>query len=177
MARKKAQQSTLSYSNIEKALMRVFDVDDSDLLSFRGRIRHLRTLGVPRDMPRPGSGRAIWLSIEQILQIAFALLLEQYGVTPRLAADFGPRIAASLQVRWSSPDEDLYAVFRRQTQPRQPGPTLDEIPDLDFVLLRGFEELQLWLKKQFVDFKQDARLVVNISNLMRRVHQTLKNGE
>jgi hypothetical protein len=130
-------------------------------------------------MPRPGSGRAIWLSIEQILQIAFALLLEQYGVTPRLAADFGPRIAASLQVRWSSPDEDLYAVFRRQTEPQQLGPLMEgeEIPDLNFVLLRGFEELQLWLKKQFVDFKQDARLVVNISNLMRRVHQTLKNGE
>jgi hypothetical protein len=177
MARKKTRQSTLSYANVEKTLMRVFDIDEGDLLSFRGRIRHLRTLNVPRDMPKPGSGRQIWLDNNQVLQIAFAILLEQYGVTPRLAADLGPRLAASLHVRWVRPDvEDLYAVFRRATQPREQGSTMMEIPDLDFVLLPGFDELQLWLKKQFVDFKKDAQLVLNITNLMRRVEQALKEG-
>jgi hypothetical protein len=175
MARKKAQQSTLSYANVERALMRAFDVDEGDLLSFRGKIRHLRTLGVPSDMPRPGSGKTIQLTLDQVLQMAFALCLEQYGVTPRLAADFsGPYLAAS--VRLSHRGVDIYAVFRRVTQPQQPTTALD-LSELGFVLLLGFEELQQWLKQQFVDLKQDARLVVNVTTLMRRVEQALKEGE
>jgi hypothetical protein len=166
---KKAQQNTFPYSTVEAALCIVFEIGDDDLVNFRSRIRHLRNIGVPRDLSRPGSGRKTQYTYDQVLQLSFALCLQEYGVRPELAANFGPDIASC--ARWPPRgSDDLYAVFRRVTQPREPTTGMIE-------LLFGFEQLQRSLKEQFVDFEQNARLVLNASNLMRRVEQALKEGE
>ena len=173
MNRNKAQQSTLPYTAIEAALCDVFGIGEDGLTNFRSRIRHLRNIGVPHNLPRPGPGRKIQHTLDQTLQLAFALCLEQYGVMPRLAADIGPDIVASvrwMRAGWSNPSDDWYAIFTRTTLPP------DSVADLgmSYLLLPGLEQLQQRLEERFVDWKDDAVVVLNVSNLTRKVEQAFK---
>jgi len=171
MNRKKAQQSTLPYSAVEAVLCDVFGIGEDGFKSFRARIRHLRNIGVPRNLPQPGSGRKIQLTLDQILQLAFTLCLEQYGVTPRLAADIGPDIAASIRrMRAGNPHDDFYAVFGRGNEP--PEPMMDR--SMSYVLLPDLKQLQQRLEDEFVNRREDALLVLNVSNLMLKIHLALQ---
>ena len=63
------------------------NVKPKDIGAFRGRLRHLRNIGLPR-LPKIGSGRAIDYSDRQALEMLLALELEDAGqtagVTPHL---------------------------------------------------------------------------------------------
>jgi hypothetical protein len=81
----------LRYSNIEDALARVLRVTSDQAGAFRGRIRHLRNIGVP-DVQHPGHGRAANYSALDALEILIALRLHSLGVAPRLIAQMARRI-------------------------------------------------------------------------------------
>ena len=75
------------YGHVEAALARVFSVGPDELGAFRGRLRHLRNIGVP-DLPKPGSGRQIKYSRQNIIEMMLALEFEAMGVSPRYAAQY-----------------------------------------------------------------------------------------
>ena len=110
-------------------------------------------------------------SLDQVLEVAFALTLEQYGTTPRLAANFGPDIVHSIRLtRIRNPRDDFYVILERAAVP--PG-----LPSLGYMLMPGFEQLTFWLKDRLVDREDDALLILNASGLMRKVEQALISQE
>lgn len=73
-----------SYAMVETALARVFDLNAADQKGrLRGRIQHLRRLGLPSG--GPGSGKTIAYDFDAIVMWLIALELEEFGIDPRLA--------------------------------------------------------------------------------------------
>lgn len=82
----------LSYADAETTLFRLHN--DYGLAgvevqrgAFRGRLKHLKRLGIPLGS-RPGQGKKIIYSYEQIYQWAFCLEMEQFGIDPLQISDF-----------------------------------------------------------------------------------------
>ena len=168
MPRNKPQQ-TLPHSVVEDVIVQVFDlVDPDDLTNFQARIRHFRNIGVPRNLPQPGSGRRITYTLDQVLQLGFALCLGQYGVMPRVAADIGPALAQTIRMmRIGNPGDDVYAVLGRG----------GDGAGLVYTLLPNIEQLKQTLEEQFAGHKEDALLVLNVSNLTRKIEQGFQKQE
>jgi hypothetical protein len=104
----------LRYSDIENALAEILRVAPDQAGAFRGRIRHLRNIGVP-DMPRPGHGRAASYSVLDALEILIALRLHTLGVAPKVIAPMAHKIMFQY---WLDADEvtgrlrdDLYVIL------------------------------------------------------------------
>ena len=169
---KKMQQRMFAYSSIERALAEVLSIEPKERKSFKAKIRHLRDINVPRNLPRPGSGKDAECTFTQVLEVAFALALEKRGFTPRLAASWGPRIADDLR-RHIAPD-DIYCVFSTSIQPLLRYLGLE--PGEGFALVPGFETLAHVLKDQLVDRETDSVLVINATRLARKVEQALTGG-
>ena len=75
----------LRYNHIEAALAELTGVKPKDMGAFRGRLRHLRNIGLPR-LPNPGSGMPIAYTRPQVLEMLLALELEnKVGRTPKAA--------------------------------------------------------------------------------------------
>ena len=93
------------YRHAEAALASVFGVEPDELGAFRGRLRHLRNIGVP-DIPKPGSGRQIEYSRQSIIEMMLALEFEAMGVAPRYASRY-----AKQYIKEFAPDPDHPARF------------------------------------------------------------------
>jgi hypothetical protein len=93
------------YRHAEAALASVFGVEADELGAFRGRLRHLRNIGVP-DIPKSGSGRQIEYSRQSIIEMMLALEFEAMGVAPRYAARY-----AKHYIKEFAPDPDHPARF------------------------------------------------------------------
>jgi hypothetical protein len=66
-------------------MVRLFEVEPSNLLALRARIRHIRDCGVP-PIPRGGRGPAAEYSRLHVIQLAVALTLSTVGVSPKSSA-------------------------------------------------------------------------------------------
>jgi hypothetical protein len=156
MNEKRAQR----YSIVEAALCDVFGIEPNGIKPFQARIRHLRSIGVP-NLPRSGSGKWIEYSFDQILEVAFALCLQRYGVTPRIAAEMGPAIAKT--VGWmgagSHHENDVYIILEPS---KSSSLSCEFVPGLD-------------LLKRKIDARceDDALLIMNASSLVRKIEQAL----
>ena len=74
------------YPQVEEILARLYDAAGAAKTgAFRGRITHLRRLGLPLGVAR-GSGNKIAYGKEQVYELGFCLQLEQLGIDPSLAA-------------------------------------------------------------------------------------------
>jgi hypothetical protein len=142
----------LRYDDVETALEEVLRIKPTGMGAFRGRLRHLRNIGLPR-LPKRGSGRPIDYSPRQALEMLLALELENAGQTASKAAF----VAASM-VRQSpfgqDPDEDCYACVVKG----QPGYTM------------------AYGRKAFLEFlgkAPDTFLVINISGCVRKLNVAL----
>ena len=80
------------YGQVEAALAEVFKVGANELGALRGRLRHLRNIGVPA-LPNPGSGRQIRYSREAAIEMLLALELAGLGIAPRHAATYAKAYA------------------------------------------------------------------------------------
>jgi hypothetical protein len=79
------------YRHIETALAVIFGIKPESLGAFRGRLRHLRNIGVP-NVPKPGSGEQIVYTREHAIELLLALELGALGITPRAAAMLAPTL-------------------------------------------------------------------------------------
>lgn len=74
------------YPQVEDIFGRLYGAaGDAKTGALRGRITHLRRLGLPLGVAR-GSGNKIAYGKEQVYELGFCLQLEQLGVDPSLAA-------------------------------------------------------------------------------------------
>jgi hypothetical protein len=163
MKSKRAQSVTYSSSTVESVLLNVFVLKYDDIDSLYARIRYLRTCGVPHNMPPPGRGRPLLFSLDQVMQLSFALRLEDYGVTPKRAAEMGPAMAmATKWMRVANPNEDIYAICGLADEPQ---------------IIPGLERLQAWIGDEFTDREKDGAFLLNASRLMQRVEQELQREE
>jgi hypothetical protein len=75
-----------SYGQLETLIARIYGASaKAQTGALRGRIRHLRRLGLPIGLAR-GSGNKITYGKKQVYELGFCLQLEQLGVDPNLAA-------------------------------------------------------------------------------------------
>lgn len=105
----------LRYKHVEAALADLVGVRPADIPAFRGRLRHLRNIGLPR-LPTPGSGKHIPYSRRQALEMLIAIELENAGHKPNCAAvtsesivrqsPYGQYNSSDYYVIPASPDEN-----------------------------------------------------------------------
>lgn len=78
-----------SYAQAETVLARLFGAGNEAAQrgAFRGRLKHLKRLGVPLDVS-PGRGKRIQYGIEYIYQWALCLELEEFGLDPTIIVQF-----------------------------------------------------------------------------------------
>jgi hypothetical protein len=75
---------TFKYGEVEGILARLHGADaDAQAGALRGRIKHLRRLGMPFGQS-PGTGNKIEYGSAEIYQFAFCLELEEFGLDPAL---------------------------------------------------------------------------------------------
>jgi hypothetical protein len=78
--------SGFSYAVVEAALAKVFGADAmAQKRAFRGRLQHLRRLGLPSG--GPGRGKAIAYAKANIYELGFCLECEELGIIPTLAVN------------------------------------------------------------------------------------------
>jgi hypothetical protein len=168
MASKKSR--TFPYSAVETILGEVFNIEPGSMKSFKAKIRHLRNIDVPRGLPRPGSGHSIEYSFDQILQVAFAMALELHGITPRVAASWGPSMLESFKTVsiMERPPGDIYFISIRELWEME----LSKIPggpSEGFTLVSGFEELTETIKSVFSS--EHTLLIIDMSGLVREIEE------
>jgi len=75
----------LRYKQVEAALADIANVKPRAMGAFRGKLRHLRNIGLPR-LPSPGTGQRIPYSRRQVFEMLLAIELEKMGQAPKSAA-------------------------------------------------------------------------------------------
>jgi hypothetical protein len=107
----------LRYRHVEAALAAVLQIDWKCMGAFRARLRHLRNIGLPHRLPKPGSGQQIAYSESQALEMLLALALEELGQAPKTAAILSQTIVRQSPYRQDitnhDPLGDMYVAVPR----------------------------------------------------------------
>jgi hypothetical protein len=180
-------QSRFPYTTVEVALAEVLNIPEEGRKAFRARMRHIRNLGIPRDLDRPGSGKKLYYSLSQVLETALVLVLENAGFTPRVAVSMAPTAVLSLitlpvHAEGRIDLGDLYIVVLRAGSGTSysrdtitAGGWLNTFLKSEWFLSVGsYEELTKrlpgWLECS------DTASLLNMSHLMRKVEKALAKG-
>jgi hypothetical protein len=89
--RSPAAASTFSYAQVETALARAYEAEHVQRGAFRGRLKHFRKLGIPKQ--QPGKGSRIRYTKVDALFLMLACELAEFGIDPHLITD-------TLQRQW-----------------------------------------------------------------------------
>jgi hypothetical protein len=166
---KNTRPTTFTYGAVERALADVFEIEPDRLKAFRSQLLHIRNLGVPRGLARPGSGRRIEYTLSQAFEMAFTAVLEQHGYTPRLAVRIGPRMLDTL-IQHSAqglPGSAPYYVIVDKPAPSEMHSGFTFLPK---------EQLTRMIEDRLVRREDDTLFVVAISSLMRKIEGALHKG-
>jgi hypothetical protein len=87
-----------TYGAVESALAAAFDANATQAGALRGRIGHLRRLGLPGIKP-PGKGARVRYSLAQGSQWLLAMLMNEIGIDPVIAVSAIEKVWPNLQ-RW-----------------------------------------------------------------------------
>ncbi len=98
----------MQYGQFEETLVRMFAIKKNNLGAFRARLRHLRSLGVPK-VPKRGSGNTAIYKTEDLLATFVALALQTLGSTPTVSAEIA-KFAAQYFDKLRSQDEEIFLV-------------------------------------------------------------------
>src|SRR5277367_7122943 len=99
---------SLSYAQAESVLARLHDAsEDVRKNAFRGRLKHLKRLGIPLNST-PGRGSKVFYFEDELYQWAFSLELAEFGIDPTAIADF-------IKSKWT---EDLLPSFHKAVESR-----------------------------------------------------------
>ena len=99
----------LRYKHVEAALVDVAGVKPKAIGAFRGKLRHLRNLGLPA-LPTSGSGKHIAYSRRQALEMLVAVKLQQLGHKADSAARLSPSIVRQVPYGKHQGDECYVAL-------------------------------------------------------------------
>jgi len=170
------------YAEVETVLARLYHADAVQRGAFRGRIAHLRRLGIPIGQA-PGKGRKIVYEKEHVYQLALCLELEEFGIDPLLIASFvkqfwttfyGHFIEAEMDSQLVGPEDtpsDLcFAIepaFMSKNWHRQAGAVSESFPGLiDFIPFRTAEDARYVVSKRRL-------CTLNLSMIVRMIRQTI----
>lgn len=81
------RKTGLRYGEVEAILSSVLHVEPDEKKAFRGRLRHLRNIGVPMGITEPGKGAVIRFTRTQVFEMLLCLGLHKFGVSPSDARD------------------------------------------------------------------------------------------
>ena len=99
------------YGDVEAALASVFGVEPESMGAFRGRIIHLRRLGITPSAPKKGA--PIEYTFEQLAIIAYCLQLAEFGLDPMSIKVFleitGSKVLPSLL--HDEPEDMVFCFF------------------------------------------------------------------
>lgn len=157
-----------TYAIAETILAHLHGADgDAQRAAFRGRLKHLKRLGIPRGV-NPGKGARVWYREEQIFEWAFCLELGEFGIDPTVVVrlinehwenDILPRIFDIQEETTRRPDLyfALYPKFMARAWDADNGPTFV------FRWLREGDHLGRWVHRQ------RRVILINVSNLVRTI--------
>ena len=131
------------YARVERALGAVFGIAAERQGPLRARLKHLNTLGLPG--LQPGKGQRIFYSPEQVAQWLVALLIEETGVDPTVAARTVEEFWAHGLSDWTrlAASEESHAshVFLKLRPQLMTGPWLRETSRLATIrAIGGFQQ-------------------------------------
>jgi hypothetical protein len=145
---------------------------DAQRAAFRGRLKHLKRLGIPRGI-NPGRGKKIWYRYEQLFEWAFCLELAEFGIDPTVAVrlvnehwerDILPRIF-DIQEETMQKSDVYFALYPKfMTRAWEDADT----PAFVFRWLResdklGRSEVSRWMRRQ------RRAMLMNMSDLVRTI--------
>jgi hypothetical protein len=107
-----------SYSVVERALVRTYDIPEKALGAFRGRLGNLQKQGIfgPKNMPGRG-GRGLRYGPAMVHRMIFACELLEFGVSPAEVLDL-------IKVAW---DRSLRKIFDKAEQTIECEPGQDDV--------------------------------------------------
>jgi hypothetical protein len=79
-------ESTYTWSEVDRALIAIFNIDESRLGAFHGRLKNLNKLNVTF-LPRPGKGKRVSYIFEHIWYVAVFVALQEAGMMPAYAVE------------------------------------------------------------------------------------------
>jgi hypothetical protein len=149
----------LKYKHVEAALVDVARVKPKAVGAFRGKLRHLRNLGLPQ-VPSSGSGKHVIYSRRQVLEMLVAIELENIGHKPDSIA-----VALSQSIVRQSPygqheGKDCYIVLS----------PLSETPER-YQVMYGIQTV-----RKFLDDGPHVFTLVNLSALVRRLDPAIERS-
>jgi hypothetical protein len=98
----------MQYWQFEEALVRKFSIQEANLSAFRARLRHLRSLGIPK-VPKHGSGNTVIYRKQDLFSTFVALALQTIGSSPAVSAKIA-KLAAEYVERLKSEKEELFLI-------------------------------------------------------------------
>jgi hypothetical protein len=105
----------MQYGQFVKALIQMFSIHERDQGAFRARLRHLRSLGVPK-IPKRGSGNIITYRTVDLLAAYVGLALQALGSTPKISAEIA-KFAAQYFEKLKSRHDEIFLVVSITTDP------------------------------------------------------------
>jgi hypothetical protein len=145
----------LRYKHVETALVDVARVRPKAIGAFRGRLRHLRKIGLP-ELPAPGSGKHIAYSRHQALEMLIAIQLEDIGYTPDSAAQLSQSIVRQSPYGQHE-GKDCYIIPSARSEDRAQYTTMYGITDVS----------------EFMKSSPEVFTVINVSALVQRLNVAL----
>jgi hypothetical protein len=152
----------MKYRQVETALVSLFEVDDTRLGAFKGRLRHLRNLAIPK-VSKAGSGTHAEYSRLNAVEMAIALELQSLGKSPRQSAELAGSWSSEIVHKMAEISMPLYLVLLPEHMDLPIGET-SEIT----LIAEGLKELLGFIEQV------PSLSVINASHLLHRLDQHLK---
>jgi hypothetical protein len=129
----------MQYREFEEVLIQMLGINEAGLGAFRGRLRHLRNLGIP-NVPKRGSGNAVSYKKEDLFTTLIALTLQTLGSAPVVSAILARKAAGHIYLLGGV--KEVFLIVGNFPDPA-PG-NIEDIPGIEPGVL-GFS----WIKNQF----------------------------
>jgi hypothetical protein len=100
----------LRYGDVEAALAEAMTIPPDGMKAFRARLRHLRNIGIPSELPEPGKGVAIRYTYRHAFEMFIALQMENIGHAPKRAAHIAQEIIKQKDLLKNLQSSHLYVV-------------------------------------------------------------------